>query len=98
MTVLESQKGSASLHPAHRESVLQKGISPLDSDHSASAQGLDLIDGKVAATNSMPTGPQSGMQQKKRLYSGEQFANWGNTASGRNQKFLPLRQKGGSLI
>lgn len=34
MTVLESQKGSASLHPAHSESVLQTGIGPLDSDHS----------------------------------------------------------------
>lgn len=54
--VPKSQKGSASLDPAHSESVLQTGIGPLNSDHDTGALGLDLVDQKMSAINPMPTG------------------------------------------
>lgn len=38
---------------------------------------------------------QSEMQKEKKLYSSEQFANWGNTASHGNQKCALQRQKVG---
>lgn len=98
VTVLQSQKRSASLHPAHSESVLQTGISPLDSDYGAGALGLDLVDGKVAATNSMPTGVPNLGCNKMRHFIQENSFQTGETASSGNQKFSPPRQRGGPLM
>lgn len=64
--VPKSQKGSVSLDPAHSESVLQTGIGPLDSDHDIGALGFDLVDQKMSAINSLPTGvPNLGCSKRR---------------------------------